>query len=55
MHFRIFIDAATLKQVAIVESCTQKTKFPHLYRCGHIEADELCAILNHLVGISASL
>ena len=38
-HFRIFIDAATLKPIPFV--LVQRTNgiFPHLYRCGHIEAE----------------
>ena len=36
-HFRIFIDAATLKVVIIVANWIRAFLFPHLYRCGHIE------------------
>ena len=35
--FRIFIDAATLKQTFDVFLRSIATEFPHLYRCGHIE------------------
>ena len=38
-NFRIFIDAATLKQDTFRYSKSRTTLlFPHLYRCGHIEA-----------------
>ena len=37
-NFRIFIDAATLKQDAGTWMCGHGKEFPHLYRCGHIEA-----------------
>ena len=38
-HFRIFIDAATLKRYfSQVLEVTGLFAFPHLYRCGHIEA-----------------
>ena len=36
--FRIFIDAATLKQPWVVRTASEAPIFPHLYRCGHIEA-----------------
>ena len=37
IHFRIFIDAATLKEVSIEYPSVDLPEFPHLYRCGHIE------------------
>ena len=37
-NFRIFIDAATLKLVAAILADSIFIAFPHLYRCGHIEA-----------------
>ena len=37
-HFRIFIDAATLKQSEYIKHFLPVIEFPHLYRCGHIEA-----------------
>ena len=40
-NFRIFIDAATLKppyQAFAVDD--DDVEFPHLYRCGHIEANK---------------
>ena len=36
--FRIFIDAATLKHLISRPSVSCRNLFPHLYRCGHIEA-----------------
>ena len=36
--FRIFIDAATLKVHDVIARIPTVHKFPHLYRCGHIEA-----------------
>ena len=36
--FRIFIDAATLKPSQTGKTETLINIFPHLYRCGHIEA-----------------
>ena len=53
--FRIFIDAATLKR-----SCRKKYNmeiyiFPHLYRCGHIEANDNPGATGSLEAISASL
>ena len=36
--FRIFIDAATLKQMRDAGLKIAFHVFPHLYRCGHIEA-----------------
>ena len=38
VDFRIFIDAATLKHKANKLLIIGDVKFPHLYRCGHIEA-----------------
>ena len=38
--FRIFIDAATLKHAFFGKRCLASARFPHLYRCGHIEAHE---------------
>ena len=36
--FRIFIDAATLKDAFFCQRCLSRaSRFPHLYRCGHIE------------------
>ena len=40
-HFRIFIDAATLKPVYSEQGFVEWLVFPHLYRCGHIEASRL--------------
>ena len=40
MNFRIFIDAATLKQASMRKYGKALIKFPHLYRCGHIEAQD---------------
>ena len=37
-NFRIFIDAATLKQFKHRRRFACGKAFPHLYRCGHIEA-----------------
>ena len=37
-NFRIFIDAATLKQQKVERHGLHDVLFPHLYRCGHIEA-----------------
>ena len=36
-HFRIFIDAATLKESSSFAESRASEGFPHLYRCGHIE------------------
>ena len=36
--FRIFIDAATLKHRERLQRQYLANIFPHLYRCGHIEA-----------------
>ena len=47
-YFRIFIDAATLKQVGARNAAAVLALFPHLYRCGHIEAvrpSRLCLAL----------
>ena len=39
-HFRIFIDAATLKPGPNIQGTAPRLReFPHLYRCGHIEAN----------------
>ena len=37
-YFRIFIDAATLKHELAQGAPEDRFAFPHLYRCGHIEA-----------------
>ena len=37
-NFRIFIDAATLKPSSSFATGISPLIFPHLYRCGHIEA-----------------
>ena len=36
-YFRIFIDAATLKDSTPGYRLSEHARFPHLYRCGHIE------------------
>ena len=39
VYFRIFIDAATLKPESDhIDKQAFVVRFPHLYRCGHIEA-----------------
>ena len=38
LNFRIFIDAATLKPFVAQLAMNATKAFPHLYRCGHIEA-----------------
>ena len=39
VHFRIFMDAATLKESAIIATPREDDRFPHLYGCGHIEGN----------------
>ena len=56
LNFRIFIDAATLKQTTEDRADDlQDAEFPHLYRCGHIEALNGLAARQYILGISASL
>ena len=44
VYFRIFIDAATLKEETSSASGYVIKRFPHLYRCGHIEGETWCAV-----------
>ena len=55
LYFRIFIDAATLKLSSRPRSTIPRQEFPHLYRCGHIEAFRRFDDRRRDEGISASL